>query len=362
MTTPVQFTKNFLRIDSYAFENEPNMQVTRKRLSHWLQQHERLQRAGLNVACRWGHQRSELPWDRSTFQRMSSEERTAGVVKRLGLSKDRKSLSLTVELSDPRAIRLARANHVQVSPVIPQQAFQSGGGIQFRDVIAFVDLVNMPRDTSQTPFVEIKPPTKPKRPATRPQPKRKAIAMSTRKTGSQIEKLRDFSRLYVETGDARQAVIGAFPPDEAERILRTTDDAGQPIEIDDDLILDDHDLEGRAQLLLHVLSKTQGGNRLERVKAAIHEVFPVLYPIVYFENEQATEEKINPDEVQVAQPDLAALSLRGNDIGAMYARQLRPIRLSLANPDVEAFNRDDARLFTDELAARHPGMFRESTS
>lgn len=126
------------------------MRVTPARLRHWVTQFNKFRKNGNVVPISFDHDSARLtPLSLNEFR---TAKDTVGKLANLELSGDGTSALMTLDISDPKAASMARANDVFVSPVLASE-WMDGRGRNFRDIWSHVDIVNHPVDNTQGPFV-----------------------------------------------------------------------------------------------------------------------------------------------------------------------------------------------------------------
>ena len=145
-----KFKKTILRVGQYR-SLDGTVKVTPTRLRHWVNQFKQFSNAGNVVPVSFDHATEEEGLTPLSVNEFRSAENTVGRLHDLRLSKDGKAAEMVLDIADPKAVQLARSNHVFVSPVLCQR-WRDGRGNNYRDLWSHVDIVNHPVDSSQTPF------------------------------------------------------------------------------------------------------------------------------------------------------------------------------------------------------------------
>lgn len=145
-----KFKKTILRVGQYR-SLDGTVKVTPARLRHWVNQFKQFSNAGNVVPVSFDHATEEEGLTPLSVNEFRSAENTVGRLHDLRLSKDGKAAEMVLDIADPKAVQLARSNHVFVSPVLCQR-WRDGRGNNYRDLWSHVDIVNHPVDSSQTPF------------------------------------------------------------------------------------------------------------------------------------------------------------------------------------------------------------------
>jgi len=148
-----KFTKTILKVGKYrSLDGEVN--VTPARLRHWVDQFKKFSAAGNVVPVAFDHASDAAGLTPLSINEFRSAENTVGRLSDLRLSNDGHAAEMTLELSDPKAVKLAKSNDVFVSPVLGNR-WRDGSGNKYRDLWTHVDIVNHPVDASQSPFTAL---------------------------------------------------------------------------------------------------------------------------------------------------------------------------------------------------------------
>lgn len=145
-----KFKKTILRVGQYR-SLDGTVKVTPSRLRHWVNQFKQFSQAGNVVPVSFDHATEEDGLTPLSVNEFRSAQNTVGRLHDLRLSQDGKAAEMVLDIADPKAVQLARSNHVFVSPVLCQR-WRDGRGNNYRDLWSHVDIVNHPVDSSQTPF------------------------------------------------------------------------------------------------------------------------------------------------------------------------------------------------------------------
>lgn len=139
--------KEILRVGTYHTP-EGVVEVTPRRIRHWVLSFRRMREAGLQVPAPWEHQDGAKPMSGDDHA-ASRAKNNAGFLKRLWLGKDG-SLWGGVEVPDADAERV-KNNVKYVSPELEPE-FTDGEGRVWRDVITHLALTPRPVFAKQRPF------------------------------------------------------------------------------------------------------------------------------------------------------------------------------------------------------------------
>lgn len=146
-----------LRIGTH-YSPDGTVDITPERLRHWANQFQRLKENRQVVPMDWDHAddaRKAIPLSTDKWAKRRSAKNTVGVLRDFKVNEDGKSATLTMNVKNS-AKESFDDNHVFVSPVI-FDSWQDGQGNQYEDVITHVDVVNHPVDASQGPFEPCEP-------------------------------------------------------------------------------------------------------------------------------------------------------------------------------------------------------------
>ena len=153
-----RFQKQILEVGKY---HSPDgvVDVTPSRLRHWARNFGRFTKNGNKVPVNFSHDHLDVDEAKSlaTSDGRRDNRDDVGFLKSFKVLKGGRSAQIELDLRDKDAIKAAKRNTSQVSPVIFDH-YTDGRGDQFKDVITHVDLVNHPVDTSQTDFSPVATP------------------------------------------------------------------------------------------------------------------------------------------------------------------------------------------------------------
>lgn len=145
-----KFKKTILRVGTYR-SLDGEVRVTPARLRHWVDQFKQFSKNGNVVPVAFDHASDAAGLTPLSVNEFRSAKDTVGRLADLRLSNDGQAAEMTLEISDPKAVKLAQSNDVFVSPVLGHR-WRDGRGNRYKDLWTHVDIVNHPVDSTQGPF------------------------------------------------------------------------------------------------------------------------------------------------------------------------------------------------------------------